>query len=471
MALQPTTTAVPVGLLDMTYAQPSAATGYPGGSTLVDALAAAYAANPAAFAAPAYSFNVSSNKGNPTGQVSVSENTPIALVNNRTGELVYSGVGVDAAKQIETLAADLTKAGGNKATWSVYTAPAGATDSSQFAQVAYEKPNKGVLGTVADIALPVLGTLLALPTGGLSLGAGLAGTLGSAAAAGAAGAAGGSALSSALQGRSLEDTLLRAGLSGAGSFAGGSLLGKLASTAPNVANQTVQEAAKAAAENVAAAELARQGISLGGDIIVNRALTSGVGAALGGAGAGALPSAFESAFTDMNGNNVMYATQPAPVNPGVVAGGVIAPVVSVTGDEMVLTGQKPPTTNTAGSTAGSTLPTAEEILVTPKPDLGPASIAGALGSLPGSPTANNPNPNLNINDILKYIGGATTIGGGLLDLIKGGSGATAGTAVPYTSLLGPAPNLGRGALTPYTGDYEKYAFGPEWNFFGGQQPA
>lgn len=92
-----------------------------------------------------YSFNVMSNKNNPTGLVNVNANTPLALIDNRTGQLVYSGTGVDAAKQIQQMAADLTAQGGNKATWSIYSAPAGATDASQFQQVAYEKPNKSLL--------------------------------------------------------------------------------------------------------------------------------------------------------------------------------------------------------------------------------------------------------------------------------------------------------------------------------------
>lgn len=63
--------------------------------------------------------------------------------------------------------------------------------------------NKPIWGTIADIALPVAGAVLAPLTGG-----------GSAALMAGLGAAGGSTLSSVAQGRGLGDTLLRAALSG-----------------------------------------------------------------------------------------------------------------------------------------------------------------------------------------------------------------------------------------------------------------
>jgi len=56
--------------------------------------------------------------------------------------------------------------------------------------------------------------------------------------------------------------------------------------------------------------------------------------------------------------------------------------------------------------------------------------------------------------------------GGVLGLGGGGGGATA----PYVSQLGPMPTFTRGGFQPYTGDYETYGFGPEFNFFGGSAP-
>lgn len=70
-----------------------------------------------------------------------------------------------------------------------------------------------------------------------------------------------------------------------------------------------------------------------------------------------------------------------------------------------------------------------------------------------------------LNDIMKYY----TLGSGVLDAlgVGQGGGGTA-TATPYTSTLGVLPTFGRGAFTPYQGDYEQYGFGPEFNFFGSQ---
>lgn len=85
-------------------------------------------------------------------------------------------------------------------------------------------------------------------------------------------------------------------------------------------------------------------------------------------------------------------------------------------------------------------------------------------SAPTSPGTGTKQPSL-LDQIIKY----ATIGGGVADLL-GGSGGGTRQPVPssvYGSLLGGVPNFGRGGFTPFTGDYEKYAFGPEWNFFGG----
>lgn len=100
-----------------------------------------------------YQFNLPDSSGNTnsTGNVRVSYNTPIALVDNRTGQLVYSGTGFDAAQQVAEMARKLSQEGGNKAEWSIYTAPPGATDPSQFTQVAQETQNKGILGVLGSV--------------------------------------------------------------------------------------------------------------------------------------------------------------------------------------------------------------------------------------------------------------------------------------------------------------------------------
>lgn len=159
-----------------------------------------------------YSFNLPSNKGNPTGQVNVNYDTPVALYDYRDGKLLYSGTGFEAAEKVAEMARNLSETQGRKAEWGIYTGQPGSTDPSTFKQVAYEKPNQSTLGAVADIALPAALAFLApyaLPA--------TAGTLATAAAVGA-GSALGSGISSAAQGRSFGDALKGALISGVTSF-------------------------------------------------------------------------------------------------------------------------------------------------------------------------------------------------------------------------------------------------------------
>lgn len=69
-----------------------------------------------------------------------------------------------------------------------------------------------------------------------------------------------------------------------------------------------------------------------------------------------------------------------------------------------------------------------------------------------------------LRDIMRYY----SLGSGLLDALGVGKGGSAAPTTPYTSTLGVLPTFGRGAFTPYQGDYEQYGFGPEFNFFGSQ---
>ena len=166
----------------------------------------------------AYSTHLFNNSGDQAGTLNVRYNTPVVLVDDATGKVVYSGTGFAAAQEAAKKAQELSSSLGKKAEWSVYTGPAGSTDLSQFTRAAQETKNKGVLGTVADIALPVLGSILLPGVGGI---AGALGSVGSA----AAGSALGSALSGTLQGRDFGDILKGAALSGGLTYAGGSLLG------------------------------------------------------------------------------------------------------------------------------------------------------------------------------------------------------------------------------------------------------
>ena len=159
-------------------------------------------------------------------------NAVYTVINQRTGEVVSTGTGAEGLKAAQRATAELSKAG-RKSDWAVVMNDA-ATGAPKV--VANVDPRPSALGQFADVVLPAA-LAMAVPGLGLVgskvLGAGL-------------GAAGGSALSSIAQGRSLEDTLMRAGISGlasaAGAGIGGKIGGALGKTAP-VAGETAGQIA------------------------------------------------------------------------------------------------------------------------------------------------------------------------------------------------------------------------------------
>jgi hypothetical protein len=182
-----------------------------------------------------------SNKGNHTAynnnSFSVIQDQPIRLFDNATGKVIFEGTGYEAAEKAIELAAGLTKAGGNNADWEIQTGQfknPGSGDlvfGDTFKPVATEKTNKSIIPevldilgdaalgfiiggpvgaaiaagasaagvNVSDIAYPIIATAILAPTGFLAV---------------AGAAALGSAVSSTVQGRSLEETLIRAGVTG-----------------------------------------------------------------------------------------------------------------------------------------------------------------------------------------------------------------------------------------------------------------
>jgi hypothetical protein len=190
-----------------------------------------------------------SNKGNPTSTVAkkdntfnVIENQPVRLVDMRTKKVVFQGTGYEAAEKAIELAAGLTKAGGNKADWEIQTGQfknPGSGDlafGDNFKTVANEKRNKSFLNqaldivgdaalgfivggpmgaaiaagasaagvNVSDIAYPIIATMALGPLG---IAATTAATIGAATL--------GTAVSSAVQGRSVEETLIRSAITAA----------------------------------------------------------------------------------------------------------------------------------------------------------------------------------------------------------------------------------------------------------------
>lgn len=239
---------------------------------------------------------------------------------------------------------------------------------------------------VTDVALPAAANL-ALPGLGPVLASGL-----------------GSAASSALQGRSLEDTLLRAGITagtaGLLDVTGASdAIGRAVSNAVSPAVSTTAETA--ATEALAPAI---------GDIVVT---------------ANPLASAI-SQFT-----------------PSVVGAALSNPVSNLTQPSMD--------------------PDVLEVTADRTPQLPNSGAIGAGAANAITPTSDQ---NSLLDEIMKYY----TLGSFGLDALGGllGGSGSGGTTTPYVSQLGAMPTFARGGFTPYTGDYETYGFGPEFNFFGGQ---
>lgn len=444
-------------------------------------------------------------------------NTPIALVDNRTGKVVHAGVGFDAAMKVAELSQNLSNTQGRKASYSIFTADPGTTN---WKYQAGDKPDKSVLGQIASVALPALGAILLPGVGGL------AGALGSAGAAGV-GAAAGSALSGALQGQSIGDILKNAAIAGGATFAGGSLLGGAggggtgAITTPGAAAGSTAGTTAGAATGALAGEAApivvegiRQGLTpaLGGLLSGSAGALSNWNALTGGApaptqppqvpapeqpgitvvgqpgatvpGAGAVTGALTGAITppstsanipEATGEPItVEATKPPVVAPvgaltGAVTGAVTPPPVSPSAPELVgepitVEATKPPT---AGATAGS--------LIGGTSLLTPGQNAVVDQALQGETT---PEAKSDLQKVIDYLrlGG---LGMGLIgDLLGGKGGSTSPGVMPGGGALNPvfsgslpAANLPTAtprpatALPQTTQDWYRYGYGPEQSFF------
>lgn len=241
-----------------------------------------------------------SNQGRTTASYGTGNNlvvapdTPVRLVNNATGEVVYSGVGYEGAQAAIDAANALSASAGKKANWDIQVA--GPTMQG-FQSVSTDRPDVSGLGILADVALPVAASLL-VPGGGFL------GTILPAAA--------GSAVSSVAQGRNLENTLLRAALAG-----GGAGLGELAFAPAQVASQATTQAATQAgtqAAGQAATQAAASAVpSAVGDIVVTAlgGIPAAVGGAFGGLATSLLPSVFDAAQL----NNISAVNQTPAAEP------------------------------------------------------------------------------------------------------------------------------------------------------------
>lgn len=421
-----------------------------------------------------------SNKGNPTSQgfgnlMVVEQSQPVRIV-DKSGEVLFEGIGPDAARQAVAIGQNLSDTQGNKAGWNIQTVPVGAEN---YATIANEKANKSVLGAIADVALPIAAGFI--PGVGPVLGAAL-----------------GSTASSVAQGRSLQDTLLRAGLSAAGSAAGGSLLGKISDPLSNTAIQKISDTAVQNAVNA-------------GNSAVSGVLGSIYGSAAGSAaGSGIAPSVLNAAnlATDAFGNVVdetgailvSGTGSGVGANVGSVIGGgllgaapsLLNPPYTPPSEEIIVTAGSQPTMNFGGAVGAlpltptppvETPPTFDdEIIVTAPKDTVPFSppIFVPPGILPPTtppttpPEAPAEKPPADKKDILgtgltaselALIGG---LGSSVIGSLFGGGGGGTGATTPYVSPFGAGTGFGTGMdyrAQPNILDYERYGFGPEAMFF------
>lgn len=373
----------------------------------------------------------------------VAPDTPIQVVNNATGEVVFSGTGYDAANQAIAVAQGLTESGGGKANWDIQVVAPGGRGGFQTA--ASERPDTSALGVIADIGLPIAASLL-VPGGGLM------GTI--------LPAAGGSALSSVAQGRSLGDTLLRAAIAGGGAGLGEALFP--AATIPG-------SNAPMTGINADLIPNALKDVSFGG--IASTSIPAGVGGGAAAAAGSAVDDIIVTALKQVAPNLVSSSLAPSIMStapslldaiarqyPSYTAPNQQPMTPEPAPDELVVNAQVPPTVpipTPVPSITGSLLANAAQ---TALPETGPIDtvkkpslLDKALGSM-------------SIADYLT-LGGIAASGVGSL---MGGGGGGAAVQTPYTSPFGAIGGFGAGRdmrANPNIADYERYGFGPEATFF------
>jgi hypothetical protein len=407
-----------------------------------------------------------SNKGNATGfgqdnTFRVRDEQEVRIIDNK-GKVLFSGFGPEAARQAVALGQSITDEKGNKAGWMIQTGDRylnadGSVGGTRWNDVAREKVNENTLGKIADVALPVIGTILAGPLG----------------------AAAGSAASSVAQGRSLENTLLRAGLSAGSTALGGQLFGPASSAAGSAAGSTAGSAAGGAAGAAAGTTAGSALGSAAGDIVVNAARSvapSLLGSAVGSTVGSVIPSLISAPAP-------APVEQPAPTQPEeIVVTGAEAPTIPtealvaapVAGGLLAATGGGAPNVvNGIDQATGEIVVEAPQSVAAPAPIPGfeaaiPAITGGALtaAQTAGTPPSGNDGvlgTGLNVPQLLSIAG----IGADLLKNLLAGGGDT-GPTTPYVSPFGTGVGIGVGRdmrATPNITDYERYGFGPEAMFF------
>jgi len=399
-------------------------------------------------------------------------NASYTLYSPRSGEVLATGSGAEGLVNLAQQANALNAEKGRKADWQLIKTPAEGGTPEVVGSNLFNS-DLTTLGKIVATGLPIATAFIP----GLNV-------LGSIAA--GAGAGGISAamkdqniLKGALLGGATAGVFNAPVLSGGKTLSGtvGGVLGKVP-----VLGDALREVSKLAPS--AAGKTAAQAI---GDEIVVSGLR-GVAPGLVSGGIASLANAFTPSITtnpitgqmsltnptqptaeqpvggvDLSDPNSIVVTGARGVSPGLITGGI----GSVANLANISPAPTPPATPTA--------PGDEIVVSARKEPTVPSSLVNSIiaGSAPSllTPTTTQQTPtetekkNSLLNDIMKYY----ALGSGVLDLlgVGQGGGGTATMGASGTANLGVLPSFGRGAFTPYQGDYEQYGFGPEFNFFGG----
>lgn len=161
-------------------------------------------------AKPDFENQFAASFGDPTGErawdigrFAVRPDQEVRLINRDTGEVVASGMGYEGGSLAAKAAAGIFGQEGKKANFILQ----GASPGGDWQTITEHKPEKSGFGTFLDISLPMIAGAAVGPLG-------LAKALGSSALAAGVAAGGGTALSGALQGRSIGDIAKSAAISG-----------------------------------------------------------------------------------------------------------------------------------------------------------------------------------------------------------------------------------------------------------------
>lgn len=428
-------------------------------------------------------YSAYTNDGDFAGAVMAQPGQKIRMIDPATGDVIFEGEGPEGAKQATMIANAVSQEKGRKAAWQIQGDYGEEGWKTQAAE-RYDPKKQSGLGKLADIALPILGAILAPLTGGASiaLAAGL-------------GAAGGSALSSALQGRSLSDTLLRAAISGVGAGVVGPAVGNVVSGLGGAAGAgagtgaagALGSAAGSAAGGAAGTVAGDIGGNLLSEVVVQGATHGGlgslIGAGLGSAAGGALSSS--GGANNLQGGQGSDTVQPNQVEevtvtaeraarqgltvPQMVALGIpaataIAAIASVQGGGVTAVDPSQPAPTATGTEGSDIAPVQTDVpgLNTQGP-VGPAPPGAMQQALDWAKA----HPEL-VAALLGVAGGAAGGSGGGSYSIPAGAGL-AGTRASLDPIFGaklPASSLAVRQPRDMAGtDWARYGMGPEKSFF------